>query len=570
MNKPKTFLYFFRAYPSKTIVSILLLLLAGLVEIIGITAFLPFLQIVLEGESSVEKMPEGVLKDLFSFINIDLTFKSMSLIIIGAITAKALLLWLAMRKISECVSFVSHDLRSKLMQSLLNARWRYFVGHALGANLNALVMETYRASLAFISLASFISSFIQFLVYLIAALIISWKVAVFGALVGFFIGASLWLLIKMARRAGQETTDVTQELLTRISDVIQGIKPMRAMALEKEFDHLLDAYSQDLKRSQQSKLRAVYGMQILHEPLMVIAAITGLFAIITVADLPTGELALMGVLFIRMLMGLNKAQGQYQSFVVEESALLSLQKKLDDIDAQSEDWSGTAPVPQKIETIKLDKLCFAYDKTRDVLKDVSIKFQKNKLSVLVGKSGSGKSTILDILCGFYTPTKGSVTVNNKNLNDIDLPAWRKTIGFVPQEVFLFNDSIAQNIKLGRKHVTDDMVIKALKKAEAYEFVEKLENGIHAPAGENGRLVSGGQKQRIAIARAIVDNPQILLLDEATSALDHITEEKFLTLLKKLSREMIVILSSHNNSVIEKADVIYKIIDGKVSETNIET
>jgi len=564
MKQSQTFLYFFRSYPKKTLVSISLLLLAGLVEIIGIAAFLPFLQIVLEGESSTDKMPDGVLKDLFSFINIDLTFNSMALIIIGAIVGKALLLWLAMKKVSECVSFVSHDLRSKLMQSLLNAQWRYFVGNALGANLNALVMETYRASLAFISLASFISSFIQFLVYLIAALIISWQVAVFGAIVGVVIGASLWLLIRMARRAGQDTTDVTQELLTRISDVIQGIKPMRAMALEKEFDHLLDRYSQDLKRSQQSKLKAVYGMQILHEPLMVIAAIIGLFAIMTVGNLPVGELALMGVLFIRMLMGLNKAQGQYQSFVVEQSALWSLQKKLDDIDGRRENWSGTAQPPAPIDTIKLENLHFAYDYSRDVLNDISIEFKKNKLSVLVGKSGSGKSTILDLLCGFYAPNKGAVNVNGVNLNDIDLTAWRKTVGFVPQEVFLFNDSIAENIKLGRKHVTDDMVINALKKAEAYEFVQALDEGIHAPAGENGRLLSGGQKQRIAIARAIVDNPQILLLDEATSALDSVTEEKFLRLLKKLSNEMIVILSSHNSSVIDSADVVYKIVDGQIN------
>jgi len=563
-KKPRTFLFFFKAYPVKTLQATILLFLAGLAEIIGIAAFLPFLQIVFDGHTSLERLPEGPIRSFIAFLGIGLDFHSVALFIVAAIAAKALLLWLAMRKVSECVSFVSHDLRIRLMRALLSANWPYFVNSALGSNLNALVMETYRSSLAFISMAGFIASFIQFLVYMLAALLISWRVAVFGMVAGVVIGAALWFLIRIAGRAGQKTTDVTKELLSRMGDIIQGTKPMRAMALEKEFLSLTSGYSIDLKKAQVSKLMSVQAMRISHEPLMVIAAVLGLFMFLALGNLETSALALMTVLFIRMLMGLNKAQGHYQAYVTEQSALWSLMDTIESIETHQEDWPGKDDVPAEVAEIKFQTVSFSHSAC-EVLASANAVFKRGGLTVLVGASGSGKTTMFDLLCGFYKPSSGVILADGMPITDFHLPHWRHKIGFVPQEVFLFNDTIAENVRMGRKDINDADILRALEAAGAGAFVKALAEGIHAAVGESGRALSGGQRQRIAIARAIVHRPPILLLDEATSALDPEIEARLLETLKDLAQDMIVILSSHRISAAQHADTVYKVESGKVQQ-----
>jgi len=242
--------------------------------------------------------------------------------------------------------------------------------------------------------------------------------------------------------------------------------------------------------------------------------------------------------------------------------LWSLLASIEETEAAADNWPGSAAVPARIENVTFKGVSFAHG-DRPLLTGVDLRFPPRSLTALVGASGSGKTTILDLLSGFHRPSVGTIEVNGQSLSEIGLPEWRRTIGFVPQEVFLFNDSIYENIVMGRTGIGEAEVWAALTAAGAREFVESKAEKLYAPVGENGRMLSGGQRQRIAIARAIVHKPQILILDEATSAVDQETEQVLLRTLRELTREMTVVFVSHNKGVLAFADHVYEIRDGRV-------
>lgn len=560
----ETFAFFFRFYRKDTLIVISLLILAGLAEAVGIAAFLPFLQIVLEGEGGSAPIPEGRIGNLLSAGGIPLTFPSIAAFIAAAIGAKAAILWLALRKVSHTVAMISADLRWRLMRALLQANWRFFTGHALGSSLNAVVMETFRASMAFVSATRFFSYVIQFLVYATGALLIAPEVFVGGIAFGLLLVAVLWTLVRLARSAGQRQTNIAKAMLTDMADMLQGIKPLRAMALERKFLDLLKNHSAGLEKAQVDQLVSAQSMRIFHEPLMVFTAIGGLYLAVTFASLSGSTLALMTILFVRLLTGMNNAQGEYQRLVTQESALWSLTDTIRETEAAADNWPGRQSVPKKIEHVVFETVTFSHG-AKPILSGANLTFPARGMTALVGPSGSGKTTVLDLLSGFYMPDSGTIRVNDVPLSQIDLGLWRCALGFVPQEVFLFNDSILENILMGRTTLGESDALRALEAAGALDFVQSLPQGLHSPVGENGRRLSGGQRQRIAIARAIVHQPQILLLDEATSALDPETEKIILETTKALSRSMGVLLVSHNASVLDYADRVYRVHEGRVEE-----
>ena len=556
----KIFGFFFNNYRVETVVAVSLIILAGLFEAIGVTAFLPFFQLVLDGEASIDHIPEGAIRDFIVSSGVEINYVSVGIFIVCTIGLKALVLWLALRKVSKAVAKISTDLRRRLLTALLNARWGFFVNHTLGVSLNAVVMETFTSSMAFISSARFIAAVVQFMVYALGALLLSWQIFIGAIVVGGTLACALWNLVRIARRAGRNQIELSKKMLSHMADMLQGIKPLRAMALEGKFMGLLTKHSEGLKKSQTEQLVSSQSMRVFHEPLMVITAVVGMYAAITYGDLSTSELALMAIIFIRLLSSMNNAQGEYQRLMAQEAALWSLMKTIEDTEDSAEDWGGRQSPPQKIESLAFENVDFAHG-DKPILSGVDIGFKPKAMTALIGPSGSGKTTVLDLLSGFYVASKGSVMVNGSRLRDFDIKAWRASVGFVPQEVFLFNDTVMENILMGRAFDEDD-VWRALEMAGAKDFVKSLPDKLNAGVGEGGRMLSGGQRQRIAIARAIVHSPQVLLLDEATSALDSYTEKHLLDTLRELSKEITVIFISHNEAVQDFADQVYHLEGGK--------
>lgn len=560
----KTFLFFLNQYRWRTVLVIGLLIVAGLSEAIGVAAFLPFFQVILESNSADGLKSAGFLGKFIQASGLPLSFPVLSIFITSAITIKAIVLWLALRKVSQTVALVAADLRGKLLSGLLQANWKFFTNHALGKSLNAIVMETFRSSMAFTSMTRFFAYIIQFMVYAFGALLLSWKVFLVGVFIGLLLVVALSRLIETARSAGTQQTETAKHLLEQMADMLLGIKPLRAMALENKFFGVLKNASKGLEKAQFDQLTSAYSIKTFYEPLMVSTALIGLYFAIKYTHPSSSELALMGLLFMRILAGMNSAQSQYQVLAIQESALSSLLKTIEETEAAADDWNGTCVVPEKVEKIVFEDISFAHGEN-PILNHANMSFEACQMTALIGASGIGKTTILDLISGFYLPSSGKIFINDQPLEEINLKLWRQNLGFVPQEVFLFNDSIFENITMGRKGYSVQDVEDALEAAGGLNFVKNLPEGVFSPVGENGRLLSGGQRQRIAIARAIIHKPQVLLLDEATSALDPQTERVLLETLKKLSSRMALIFVSHNTAILEYAHKIYRLSPGKVEE-----
>ena len=214
--------------------------------------------------------------------------------------------------------------------------------------------------------------------------------------------------------------------------------------------------------------------------------------------------------------------------------------------------------------ITLENINFRYE-NENVLKDFSLEIPKGKTVALVGQSGSGKSTIANLLTRFYDVNEGTVRIDNIDVKDIKLESLRNLMGLVTQDSILFNDTIKGNIALGKPDATDEEIIEALKIANAYEFVKDLPDGIYTNVGDSGNKLSGGQKQRLSIARAVLKNPPIMILDEATSALDTESERLVQEALENMMQNRTSVVIAHRLSTIQKADTIVVMNKGKIVE-----
>lgn len=239
--------------------------------------------------------------------------------------------------------------------------------------------------------------------------------------------------------------------------------------------------------------------------------------------------------------------------------------ELDQFDTEEEKGNTLSDVNGQIT---FDKLSFAYPSRPDskVIQDLSFEMNQGDKLAIIGKSGAGKSTIVHLLSRFYQDIEGSILLDGKNIQEFDLQSYRSNIGLVPQDIFIFSGSIRENIAYGNKGKSEEDIIEACKQSNAWEFIEKLPDGLDTVLGERGINLSGGQKQRISIARTILKNPKILVLDEATSALDNESEKLVQEALNKLMENRTTIVIAHRLSTIKNVDQIIVLEEGKVIES----
>jgi ATP-binding cassette, subfamily C, bacterial len=274
------------------------------------------------------------------------------------------------------------------------------------------------------------------------------------------------------------------------------------------------------------------------------------------------EIIVAGLVVSRSVSSLGKLQKAYQKAMALESAFMSTKELIDEAGSDPEIDTGTRPAAFERD-IRLEALRFAHGQT-PILQGLTMAVPANRLTVLTGPSGGGKTTTVDMILGLHRPDEGRILLDGVPLDEIGLASWRKLVGYVPQEVFLLHDSVRANLTLGDDGIDDATLWWALELAGVDSFVRELPGGLDGVVGEGGGRFSGGQRQRIALARALVRRPRLLILDEVTSALDPATAVAIAQSIKALTRETTVLTITHRPEFLDVADQIYRVERGRAT------
>lgn len=565
MIDPKSldfFRRFFRAYPKRSVLMVGLLALAGTAGGLGVMTMVPVLELIEAGNRPPSSIAQFVNRVL-AFVGLEPRLINLLGLIVVMITAKAVLLWMAMRQVGFTVARVTRDLRLRLIRALLAARWRYFGQQASGSFANTVSAEALRASYAYQAACTVLADGFQVLVYIVLSVTISWKVTLFAIVAGGILTFVLRGFIQMAREAGQDQSRLTHSLTGRLVDVVQGIKPVKAMAREELVLPFLERETEGLRQAHRRRVIANETRQMIHEPIVTLLLAAVLFMLIEVSDQSLSSVLVLAFLFYRLMQHINTLQNRYQGMVSGEAAFWLLTEQIEEAEEEHEVIEGGAEPPELRRSIRFEGVNFQYEPGKPVLEDLDLEIPKGTFVAITGTSGSGKTTLADILLGLHRPDAGEVWVDDEPLSGLSLRAWRRRLGYVPQELLLFNESIFNNVTLGDDQFTEEDVERALHMAGAWEFVRERPDGVQTEVGDKGGMLSGGQRQRIAIARALVHRPSLLVLDEVTTALDPATERAICETLRGLTGEVTILSISHQPAMREVADVAYLMKAGKL-------
>lgn len=362
---------------------------------------------------------------------------------------------------------------------------------------------------------------------------------------------------------------VFQQYLSKVSsftqEIFSGIRVIKAYSLENQQQNNLINLAEESK----SKSLSLARVQSLFGPLMLaLIGISNLVVIYFGGMLYiNGTIKSIGtiaefILYVNMLTWPVASLGWVSSMVQEAEAS---QKRLNEFLKIVPDIQNNNPSSSTVDgTISFENVSYTYEDTNiEALKNISFTVKKGETLAILGKTGSGKSTLLSLISRMYDATEGQVKIDGKEISQLNLFDLRNSIGIVPQDAFLFSDSIKNNIKFGKENATDDEVIAAAKSAVVHDNIEGFNKGYDTILGERGITLSGGQKQRVSIARAIIKKPEILLFDDCLSAVDTETEEAILNNLFEICKDKTTIIVSHRVSSAKNADKIIILENGKI-------
>ena len=549
--------YFYRAYPSRTILVCIAITVSGAFAGIGISALLPLFEKIL----ATEKSEPGFFDKLFQYLEIEPSIESLMIFVVACIALKSIILTGANIFAGFTVAKIVKDLRIKLLSSMSSAEWRFFINNASGKLASSLMEEANRAGNGYITILNILSTVVQIIVYLTIAFFVSWHIVVLAVLTSIALLLLLNRFIRINKRLGEKVTTYSRSIIAQLTDSTRSIKSLKAMARESHSNALLDSYTKKLKKVNKKLTVSSSLLSMFQEIILTVAVVAGIYFTLQSFSTSIESIMLLTILYIRSMKLFGKAQKLYQSFVFNVGGYEGIIDSINIAQENHEARKGTIQHPINNDII-IKEVSFSYH-NKNIFNNASATIFHKKLNTIIGPSGAGKTTLVDLICGLYSPSSGAILIDNISIEELDIRYWRKQIGYVVQENTLLNTTIKENVTLGDKTFTDEQVILALQKAHAYSFVEPLADSINTIVGENGTKLSGGQRQRILIARALVHNPRLLILDEATSALDRETELFLSEVFKELSREITIISISHRPAMMDVSDHIIELRDRKL-------
>ena len=464
---------------------------------------------------------------------------------------------------------VVYDLRMDLHKKIISLPLPFFTEKRKGdltARLTSDLVEIEWSIMS--SLEMIFKDPLNIIIYLITLIVISPQLTIFVVILFPVTGLIIGVIGRSLKKSSDRGQNKMGDLLSIIDENISGLRIIKAFNAEKHINKNFEKESAEYKSIMTKLLRKKDLSSPMSEFLSTIVMVVVMWF--------GGQLVLNGngglsaeefigyILIFSQIIPPAKSLTSAYYHIQKGSA--AAERIYEILDAENKITDVETPKYIKLlnNNIEFRNLTFSYENT-NVLSDINFKIGKGKMIALVGQSGSGKSTLADLIARFYDIENGEILIDNNNIKEIALADLRSLMGIVSQESILFNDTILNNIRLGKLDATEQEVMEAAKVANAHDFILETENGYNTNIGDRGNKLSGGQKQRLSIARAILKNPQILILDEATSALDTESEKLVQEALENLMHQRTSLVIAHRLSTIQNADEIIVLDAGKIIE-----
>ncbi len=457
------------------------------------------------------------------------------------------------------------NVRTEIHQAICNANWETLSEKSSTNLIQLIVTQCRQTRLCLQWTIGLIVSVVSAMMQLAIALWMSVPVT----LVALAAGSCFLFLFrpfqKKSKEYGKKTVEVTRELHREIQNQLNSIKEIRAYDVgdhhEERFEEISQTYYDTSLRTTQ--LRVI--PQLCYS---VAAAILIALAFVFSVRINTGTAQLMVLVYVfsRLWPVFSSWQGQLQNIQSNLPAYETIQTALEELRQGVRMQEKTEGTLSFSDTVTFDNVGFTYrNGSEEVLHDITFTLPCGSVTALVGPSGAGKSTTADLLLGLLEPTKGQILIDGVALNKDNLGAWRKAIGYIPQEPLIINATIRENLLRFHPQATEEEMVDALKRSLAWPFIEKLPEGLDTVLGNKGTRLSGGERQRIVLARALMSKPRLIIMDEATSALDYASENFVRETIRSLRNNTTVLIIAHRMATIRGADRAVVLLDGRVAE-----
>lgn len=556
-----------RSAPRLSIATLILLLAASLFEGVGYILLLPILGYLGFNPSSGNETHDSinpVIDPVINALNPHLSLGVLLLLFLGILALRAMLTYLAASLSASLKGQFLHHHRTSLHNALMTSSWTFLstkrgshLTHALTTQSNIIVngVDTlYRGAAILLTMG----------VAVVIAALLSWKITL-GVL-----GLSLiilWPLKYFNRRAfllGDQARKNMIDLFEHSLRYFKGLKTIKAGSAEDEVVSFFEGKSRDQSEMFSALERNHAKASLIYQMVSAIFLVGFVYLALTYFPNEKSQIIVLIIIFARLAPRANALQSYANNLAaIIPEYLAAKNLRLDAIAANDpKNVSRSSPIIK--QALDFSNLGFSYQGEVEppaVLKDITLSFPIQSSTAIVGPSGTGKTTLADIIASLLVPTLGEVKIDGKLLTESERNGLAQSIQYVTDEDFLFDDSVRRNLSLGHKDVTDADIWSALGKANAYDFVSALPQGLDTQIGDNGTRLSHGQRQRLSLTRGLVGNPQILILDEPTSALSQQDLKQIIDTLKLLSQDMIIIIITHDEPSFQWVDQIIRFDEG---------
>ena len=556
---------------SRLLSTFALVICASLLEGVGILFLLPVLQLLLNDDALQSSLFASTLSALGLNTPAQMICAVLAaffcIMIVRAVTVAAR----DVRLTSLSLGFVDHC-RTRLFSSLADTSWLKVLTTHRADIEHVLTMDVSRIAQGTTLILQAASRLVLLITQLTIALVLSPLMTV-AVLAPIFAGAGLlWPIIGRARGSGDRLSKAGLEVMTLLNSFLSGLKLAKTHGTE---DRYVSAFDENLSLMRGQMIAFVRQQTTISQTFQCLTAMVAAAAIyigLIVLEQPLATVAIILIIMVRLTGPLRGTLSALQSFANMLPAFENYQRIIRQAAPEHNKGSqAIVDVPANLHAesrlnpaaIRLQNVSFRYGPFGDdILKNISLEVSSGELVAIVGASGAGKTTLVDLLCGLLAPTQGQVCVDGAPLNEEFRKAWRHQLSYVPQDPFLFDQSIRKNLLWAEAPRDDAALWEALRLAGADEFVRRLEHGLDTRVGERGAQMSGGERQRICLARALVRQPRLLILDEATNALDAHLEREIMETVGDMRGVATIIVVTHRPSALTTVDKVIRLAGGR--------